>query len=325
MNSPQLSIIMPAFNSGKYIREAIFSVLNQTFHDFELIVINDGSTDNTREIIHSFTDDRIKYFENLRNMGIVFSRNKGLELVSGKFIGMVDSDDIIYPEKFQKQIDFLKNNPKYDMVGAWARFIDEDGNRLPGGWKLNAPSNLIPSIMLFKNYFLQSAVVYRHECIKNFTFKEGFDILEDYLLWIEFLENHKAYNYKGFLLKYRIHNLGVTKDRAKERIEKEKKVFKIQLEKIGIIPNERELDLHMLIRDASLINDIAILNEIEVWLLKILHYNNLNQVYGETELKKVIYNRWLKSCYKARKIKLRMILKFFTSRLSYLTLFRKFA
>ena len=95
---------MPVYNAGRYLSQAVQSILEQTYKDFELIIINDGSTDNSKTVIESFNDNRIRYFENEKNSGIVYSRNKGLKLAKGEYIGMFDADDIAYPEKFEKQI-----------------------------------------------------------------------------------------------------------------------------------------------------------------------------------------------------------------------------
>ncbi len=194
MSVPFLSVIMPVYNAGDFVAQAIQSILDQTYRDFELIIINDGSIDKSKAVIKSFDDNRIKYFENENNSGIVYSRNKGLKLAKGEYIGMFDADDIAYPEKFSEQILFLEDNKDFGMVGSWAKFIDEKGNQLPGSWKLKAQPEMIPAIMLFKNYFLQSAVLYRKECISKFSFRDGFEIGEDYAIWLEIISEFKTWN-----------------------------------------------------------------------------------------------------------------------------------
>jgi len=307
---------MPAYNTENYISQAIKSVLNQTHEDFELIIINDGSTDNTKQIINSFDDDRIVYIENEKNSGIVFSRNKGLKLATGKYIGMLAAEDIAYPEKFKEQIDFLQNNKDFGMVGSWAKFIDENGEKLPGSWKLTASPEMIPAIMLFKNYFLQSAVLYRKECISKFSFKEGFDILEDYLIWLEIIKEYKAWNLPKYLVKYRIHSGGVTKKHTDEKLLKEKKVFQILFEQLKIDVTEQEMEMHLLIRDNRPITKIRTLKSIESWMLKILERNNELKIYNHQMLKKVMFNRWTKVCSKASGLHIKMLYYFFASQIS---------
>jgi len=302
MKIPELSIIMPVYNVEYFVASAIQSVLEQTYQDFELIIINDGSTDGSKTVINSFTDKRISYFENEINSGIVYSRNKGLKMAKGKFVGMFDADDIAHREKFEKQIAFLEKNPEFGMVGSWAKFIDAEGKHIPSGWKLKAKPEAIPAIMLFKNYFVQSAVLYRRECISNYKFQDGFDILEDYLMWYEILKKYKVWNLQEYLIKYRIHEGGVTKKYQLEKEEKEREVFRIQIQGIGIEPTEDELKIHQLIRNDLPVSNLQTLKSIEQWLLKIITANNISKIYNQKILKKVVRNRWIKSCYKTKDI-----------------------
>ncbi len=315
MSTPQLSIIITTYNSGKYISQAIESVLEQTFGDFELIIINDGSTDNTKEIVSAFSDERIKYFENEKNEGIVFSRNKGLKLAQGSYIGMLDADDIAHPNKFELQIDFLKNNPEFGMLGAWAKFIDDEGKHFPGSWKLKAKPQAIPAIMLFKNYFLQSAVLYRKECIGSFSFKEGFEIGEDYLIWYEILKKWKAWNLQQYLLDYRVHEKSITQNNIEFKREKEREVFKIILSDLEIKPSDEELELHILIREGNAIGDIETLLFIEKWLLKIIAQNRLLKIYDTKILERIVFERWLKACSKAGVLHFKMLRHLITSKI----------
>lgn len=313
MSEPFLTVIMPVYNAADFVASAIQSILDQTYRDLELIIINDGSTDDSKAVIESFDDIRIKYFENDKNSGIVFSRNKGLKLAKGKYIGMFDADDVAFTDKFKEQISFLEHNKDFGMVGSWVKFIDEKGKRLPGGWKLKAPPEKIPSIMLFKNYFLQSAVLYRKDCISKFSFRDGLDILEDYMIWLEIVSEYKAWNLNKTLVNYRIHGGSVTKSKSGEMQAKEKKVFKMQLLELGIDPTNLELELHLLIRDDKPVTEINTLKSIEKWLLKIIIRNEDLEVYDYKILIKVIFNRWMKVCYKASGLHFKMLYYFFTS------------
>jgi len=318
MSEPILSVIMPVYNAERYLREAVMSILEQTFNNLELIIIDDGSTDSSLAVIQSIKDERIRLYKNDRNQGIVYCRNKGLSLTKGDYVGMFDADDVAYPEKFKEQISFLEQNKDFGMVGSWAKFINKEGKRLPGGWKLKAPPEKIPSIMLFKNYFLQSAVLYRKECISKFSFRDGLDILEDYMIWLEIMTEFKVWNLQKPLVDYRIHAGSVTKSKSGEMLAKEKKVFKMQLLELGIDPTELELDLHLLIRDNRPVTEINTLKSIERWLLKIIIRNEDLEVYDYKILIKVIFNRWMKVCYKASGLHLKMLYLFFSSEIFFL-------
>jgi len=322
MPSPKLSIIIIAYNTGKFISQAIRSVLYQTHKNLELIIINDGSTDSTKTIVEAFDDSRIRYFENEKNEGIVYSRNKGLELAKGEYIGMLDADDIAYPEKFEKQIDFLEKNNDFGMIGSRVKFIDKNGKQLPGSWKLKASPEMIPSIMLFKNYFLQSAVLYRRECIRHYSFKTDFNIGEDYLIWFDILKKWKAWNLQQYLVDYRIHNESITNKFIEEKLEKEKSVFKIILDELNINPSDEQLEIHLLIRNNRPINDLATLKLVEKWLLIILEKNKGIGRYNQKMLTKVVFNRWLKACSKSKQLHFKMLYYFVKSELSSEFIFR---
>ncbi len=316
MKTPPLSIIIPVYNADKYLTASVQSILNQTYSDFELIIINDGSTDNSEKIINSFSDNRIKYLINDQNKGIVYTRNRGLKEALGDFVGMLDADDVVYPDKFEKQIAFLKSHPEYVMVGSWVKFIDENGERLPSGWKLKAPTEKIPALMLFKNYFLQSAVLYKRECFGNHSFTEGFDILEDYLLWYQLLKDYKAWNLPHYLVDYRLHPEGVTKKHDEERREKERNVFRIQLKDMGMDATAEELALHQALREGAPVQSPEELKKAEQWLLKLLKINCVNKVYDTRIFLKVVFERWLKVCKNSRFNKLKLIRNCLTSRIT---------
>ncbi len=306
---------MPAYNTDEFIGDSIVSVLNQSYHDLELIIINDGSTDNTKKVVESFDDTRIKYFENIKNSGIVFSRNRGLDLAQGDFIAMLDSDDIANHEKFEKQIAFLKKNKDFGMVGSWARFINEKGKRMPGGWKLKAPSEMIPAIMLFKNYFLQSSVLYRRECISHYSFNKDYNIGEDYVIWFEILKKWKGWNLQQYLVSYRVHNESITKKFKEEKLKREKGVFKLMLSDLTIEPSNEELKMHIMIHDNKQIVNYKTLLSIEEWLLKIVSKNKILNVYNHRMLTRVVFNRWLKVCNKSSGLHFKMLYKLISSQI----------
>src|ERR1041384_3373929 len=111
MQKPKVTVIFPVFNGEKFLHLSIRSILNQTFRDFELLLIDDGSTDKTREIISGFEDARIRFLSNEKNEGLIFTLNLGIAEAHGEFLARMDADDIAFPERLQKQVDFLEANP----------------------------------------------------------------------------------------------------------------------------------------------------------------------------------------------------------------------
>lgn len=118
---------MPVYNSERFIRQAITSILEQTFHDFEFLIIDDGSTDNSEAIVQAFRDSRIRFFRNEKNLGITATLNKGILLAQTPYLARMDADDISYPDRLQKQVDYLEANPDCGMVSSLTRVIDQGG------------------------------------------------------------------------------------------------------------------------------------------------------------------------------------------------------
>ncbi|NHJ46179.1 MAG: glycosyltransferase family 2 protein, partial [Asgard group archaeon] len=122
----KVTVLMSVFNGEKYLREAIDSVLHQTFTDFEFLIINDGSTDNSVEIINSYDDERIHLVHNEQNIGLAASLNKGINLARGEYIARMDCDDINHQTRLEKQVKFMDKNPDIGLLSSANRFIQDD-------------------------------------------------------------------------------------------------------------------------------------------------------------------------------------------------------
>lgn len=312
---PKLSIVMPVYNRENYIESAIDSILNQTFTDFEFIIINDGSQDNTVKLIEAYDDSRIKLFHNDRNRGIVYSRNHGLQKATGQYVGMFDSDDVALPNKFEKQIGFLEQNPDVAMVGAWVKWIDGDGRLSGKSWTLPAPPHMIPAMMVFRNYFIQSTIVVRRDAIPEGGYSEGFDIVEDSKMWFDISLKHKVANIQEYLLHYRMHDDNIS-DMSDKHVNNSKKLISYILSKIDIHANEKELNLHLELKNNESFASLNDFYDMEKWLMKIYQHNKKAKVYDEQVFRKVVFNRWLKACKKARRFHVFTIAKFIVSPLT---------
>ena len=113
-----ISVVLPAYNVQDTIGESIDSILSQTFTDFELIIINDGSQDNTEEVIHAYSDKRIRYYRNEKNEGLIYTLNRGLDLAQGKYIARMDADDVSLPTRFEKQVKVMEESPNIVVCGT---------------------------------------------------------------------------------------------------------------------------------------------------------------------------------------------------------------
>lgn len=222
---PTISVIMPIYNSSKYLWEAINSVLVQTFKDFELIIINDNLVENKKEIneslkiIKSFKDDRVKLLDNKGNIGVSASVNKALGIAQGKYIAKMDSDDINNPTRLRKQFEFLEKHKNYTLVGTLYENVDEEGkfisrNRFP------TKNFQLKMDMFNRNPFAGGVVMFRAETLKKsgiFEFHDN-DFSEDYDLWFRLAKYGKVYNIPEYLYKYRVYFNNITN---KDKIEKQ--------------------------------------------------------------------------------------------------------
>jgi glycosyltransferase involved in cell wall biosynthesis len=220
MNSPSISIILPAFNSEAFIAEAIRSVLSQTCTDFELIIINDGSTDRTEEIILSFNDPRIQYHRNETNSGLIYTLNKAIDLAKANYIARMDADDSCLPERLSIQKNYLDQYDDIDVVAAPVIFIDHAGKET-GVWELDRKTILparIKKIMPYENCVAHPSVMIRAAVLKEFRYKAYQKNIEDYDLWLRLL--NRGYNIGKTeipLLLYRVHDASITGTTLKKK------------------------------------------------------------------------------------------------------------
>ena len=186
MSSPKISVIMPVYNASPYLREAIQSILSQTFTDFECIIINDGSTDQSENIILSFSDNRIRYAKNQSNSGLVFTLNKGIDMATGEWIARMDGDDISLPDRFEKQFHYLNQNPEMEVLATRVKLIDENGFAI-GSWKDDERAITPEQIRLYlpkNNCIAHPTIMMKTSLLKKYRYNSRQSQAEDYDLWL---------------------------------------------------------------------------------------------------------------------------------------------
>jgi glycosyltransferase involved in cell wall biosynthesis len=201
--APKISVLLPVYNAEPYLAETIDSVLAQTFSDFELIIINDGSTDRSADIIRSYSDKRIRFIEQ-QNMGLSATLNKGIALARGEYIARQDNDDISLPERFRKQADYLDAHPSAMLLGTSAEIIDDKGCRTGRTLDHQKSSVGLKYNLLFNNPFVHSSVMFRKAVIVSAgDYRVNNDFFEDYDLWSRIARVGDVANLKERLLLYR--------------------------------------------------------------------------------------------------------------------------
>ena len=203
MNASKITILMPAYNAAKYIAEAIQSVLEQTFTDFELLIVNNGSTDATLSIIRQFSDPRIRVVTQPQR-GISMALNTGLTEAKGSYIARFDADDICFPERLQKQASFLDNNPGYVLVGCDVEYMAENGEHLFNYYCTGHTHEDIIQQLYVYCPFIHSAVMYRKEAaLQAGGYAPDAHTFEDHFLWTRLVKYGNYYNLPEQLVKVR--------------------------------------------------------------------------------------------------------------------------
>lgn len=207
---PQVTVLIPVYNQERYVAEAIDSVLAQTFADFELLVIDDGSTDRSLEIISTYTDPRIRVARNPGNRGVPWTRNRGLDLARGEYIAMLDSDDIAAPERLARQVAFLDAHPDVALVGSEKSTVDTAGKTVDKGMKLRptAPDE-IAAQLLFRCRITQTSIMARSAIMRRFRYDERFVVSQDFELFARLSCVYPLANLPDVLVAFRRHDAHV--------------------------------------------------------------------------------------------------------------------
>jgi|APSaa5957512622_1039677.scaffolds.fasta_scaffold13584_3 glycosyltransferase involved in cell wall biosynthesis len=206
MNNPKISVVFPVFNAEAYLEESITSILDQSFKDFELILIEDGSKDGSKKILKEFKkrDKRVILLENSSNLGLQVSLNKGLDVAKGKYIARMDADDLSLEKRFEKQFNYLEKHKDIFLVGTSAEIIDNLGNKL-GVLNKFDNSRKVKRKLLVSNTMIHPSIMFRNT--RDLKYREKFKCSEDYDFYLRIISSgRKITNLPDILLKYRLSN-----------------------------------------------------------------------------------------------------------------------
>ena len=203
--SPKITVFIPAYNREKYIGDAIDSILAQTFTNYEILLIDDGSTDGTVDIMRSYSDPRLRIIRNEENLGIPKTRNKGITNARGEYIAMLDSDDRAYPTRLEKQVAFMDRHPDFAQVGSWCRMMNAQGRPLKKTkWQPILPED-IDAQLLFRCSLSNRSIMARTDLLREFGYRNDFPRCQDYDLHVKLAKKYKLGNLPECLVYGRIH------------------------------------------------------------------------------------------------------------------------
>ena len=298
-DSPQVSLLMPLYNAAPFVREAVESILAQTFTDFELLVIDDGSTDGGPEVVAAICDPRVRMLTGAQQGGPAAARNRGLAEAVGSFIGFFDSDDVAASDMLAKSLEVMDVNPEVGLVGGWLQPINEAGSPTgnPEGYG-DRPEKLSPT-MLFRNCLPTSTLLVRREVIKDQRFDKTLTVASDFDLWARLTVATEARVLTQALGKYRAHPANITHRKGAALAECVGRIFCRQLARLGIEPTDNELQLHSQLNGLTFDTPKETVLAAERWLLKLADANALTQIYPQSAFGEVLADHWYHVCHSA--------------------------
>jgi len=296
--APRISVLMSVYNTEKYVGAAIESILSQTFGDFEFLVVDDGSTDNSVEVIKHYTDRRLVLFRNERNMGVVYSLNLIQARARGEFVAHMDSDDISLPKRFEEQVAFMDARSDIAACGTWYRTFGSGKSfvrRMPTQPEdvtagllfyqpVHQPASLIRRTIIEKHQLQYRIRLHRD---KNFT---------DYDFWSRLAQAEPVANIPRPLLLYRLHSASVSAVHRRRSREVAALIRKELLIGMSLSPSEQELVTHHSVRPKEGKDILSFLREKETWFIKILEANELSHKYDPKSLHRTLSERWRIVC-----------------------------
>ena len=329
-DKPKISVLMPVYNGDQFLDKSIKSVLNQTFNNFEYIIINDGSTDGSSKIIESYRDSRIKIINYSKNRGITFALNNGLNVAKGDYIARQDQDDISYPDRFMLQIEYLENN-NVDLIDTNFIFIDENDNYLQDYEKRYfSPDETLSHLFFYE--MVHASIMCKRSLFTKYNIQYRKRPTEDYDLFIRLAKaGMRAGRLDQKLIKQRKHSnsmCGSDWDNIKKDIDIMRNEF---VRDLGIEPTGYEKKLHIAFveQNSSTLNQYQF-REVLCWANKIIKANLVRKIYSSTYLKDQLYIRLIRLIKRKKKkslfdmIELRRSAEFYDKSISFRDLFYLF-
>lgn len=286
---------MPVYNGSKYLKEAIESILNQSYNHLEFIIINDGSTDNSEKIILSYNDSRIVYIKNETNLGLIKSLNNGISISKGKYLARMDADDISLTDRLKHQLEFMEQNLE---IGVCSCNYVQFRNTSKKKHKAFSLHDEILGFMLFNSSIIHPSLLIRKSLLDMYSpvFDSNYKHAEDYELWARLIFKCKFSAVNSTDFHYRLHEHQVTQKHNAEQKINANKVRKNILERAGFTISESELIIHSLIGSSERITQFSDLQLAEKWLTNLLNQNKEIKTINVSIFNNIISKQWYDTC-----------------------------
>ena len=309
MKEPLINILMPVFNGEDYIDQAIKAVLEQDYKNFTLFILDDGSTDSTREIAESYLyDNRIKIHSEYPNRGLVYTRNRGLGLIDADYFAFTDSDDFVEKNWLSEQIKFLLLNPNISILGCWVRYVDNKGMSINDRVWHTAENPLENACHLLKGPPIPAvATMFRVKCAADMRFSEEYHAAEDYACWASLCLNqgYEISNVQAIMVNYRLHEKQISGTKNVKQVESHLNVFKYIFSKMSIMFDDSDIVKHAFfvgfVDDYYLFKKNGIKNDSKFlfWALRwslIISKASADNIFNAAHLRAFLLKNYRKTC-----------------------------
>lgn len=304
-----ISVIMPVYNGESHLKEAIDSILNQTYRDFQFLIINDGSTDRSEEIIQSYVDDRIKYIVNESNLGIVKTLNKGIDLATFKYIARMDADDIALPHRFEKQIEFMEANPDTVACGSnIIKFYNDDINQTS-----LSDSKLLDKDLkirtLFYTAFWHPTMLIRSKILNehNIRYRTEYKYAQDKAMWIDIAQQGTLANIEEPQLYYRVHENQVSSKYFSEQYVISMAITREALLRLGVDMDPFTDKVVGFIAYPQRCFEVAELYQVELFMKEVIRVLEKNPYYDNGAVHSFMVEQLLKTLHRSQNIGLPLL------------------
>lgn len=289
---------MPVYNAAKYLSDAIDSILAQTLSDFEVIAVNDGSSDGSAGILDAYSkrDSRIRVLDQPSNRGISAARNIGLMAARGRYIAVMDSDDVAFPRRLEKQVEFLKANPEIGVCGTRCTFFGDMGSYVGTMPSLNPDETKCR--LVFLPTLSNTSVMLRRELVseRNVRYDDSLIAAEDYDLYIQALRWSGVTSIPDILMKIRTHSTSTTRQIMRQGDSTLTPVHDRVLRLLGIRASKEELSLHMAISNCAFGECGDFRSQVEGWLCKLDKANQKSRFCHPRLFSQILFERWCLAC-----------------------------
>lgn len=289
--SPTASVIMAVYNASQFLKEAIDSILSQSYKNYELIIVNDCCIDNSVQIIQSYNDSRIRLIHNEANIGLAASLNKGIALSKGKYIIRMDDDDLCHPGRFEKQIKYMENHPDVGICGSWVKVFGDE-NYI---WKTARDHDQIRSKLFFNTALAHPSIIIRKSIIESFhlNYDTNFRRAQDFDLFNRAAIITKLHNIQEILLFYRIAYNNKKTTNHNNALNTLKEVRLRTYRQLQLKESEDFLAIHQKLAEGSY-KGVPLKSTIN-WIKSVYQKNEQHQIIPNTAFKIELADKWFKT------------------------------